>query len=98
MCLPRRLPLGGCSRRYHWQKWPLGAFPHAARPCPYPVSLFHPVLSPTVPIEATRSVVGHSRRYCHVCTLVRYPQDRTLPRPSEGRVLVTLLPPICKQW
>jgi hypothetical protein len=40
---------------------------------------------------------GHSRRYCHVRSLVRYPQRRTLPRPIETRLLVAFLRPICKQ-
>jgi hypothetical protein len=31
--------------------------------------------------------MGHSRRYCQVRALVRYPQYRTLPRPTESRVL-----------
>jgi hypothetical protein len=38
-----------------------------------------------------RSAVGHSRRYCHVRSLVRYPQHRTLPRPTEP----VCLPPSC---
>jgi hypothetical protein len=41
--------------------------------------------------------VGHSRRYCHVRSLVRYPQHRTLPRPTETHLLVAFLRPICKQ-
>jgi hypothetical protein len=41
--------------------------------------------------------LGHSRRYCHVRSLVRYPQHRTLLRPTETRLLVAFLRPICKQ-
>jgi len=43
------------------------------------------------------SELGHSRRYCHVRSLVRYPQHRTLPRPAETRLLVAFLRAICKQ-
>jgi hypothetical protein len=43
------------------------------------------------------SGLGHSRRYWHVRSLVRYPQHRTLPRPTETRPLVAFLRPICKQ-
>jgi hypothetical protein len=31
----------------------------------------------------TESASGHSRRYCHVRSLVRYPWHRTLPRPTR---------------
>jgi hypothetical protein len=41
--------------------------------------------------------LGHSRRYCHVRSLVRYPQHRTLPRPTETRLLAAFLHPFCKQ-
>ena len=37
------------------------------------------------------SAVGHSRRYCHVRSLVRYPQHRTLPHPTETRLLAAFL-------
>lgn len=30
------------------------------------------------------AVLGHSRRYCHVCLLVRYRQYPTLPTESWG--------------
>ena len=40
---------------------------------------------------------GHSRRYCHVRSLVRYPQHRTLRRPTETRLLAALLRSFCKQ-
>jgi hypothetical protein len=40
---------------------------------------------------------GHSRRYCHVRCLVRYPQNRTLLRPTEARRLAAFLRPFCKQ-
>jgi hypothetical protein len=43
------------------------------------------------------SEMGHSRRYCHVRSLVRYPQHRTLRRSTEARPLVAFLRPICKQ-
>jgi hypothetical protein len=33
--------------------------------------------------EVVMSAQGHSRRYCHVRSLVRYPQHRTLPRRTE---------------
>src|SRR5258705_7672388 len=33
---------------------------------------------------------GHSRRYCHVLS-VRNPQHRTLPRPTETRLLAAFL-------
>ena len=37
------------------------------------------------------SAACRSRRYCHVRSLVRYPQHRTLPRPTEP----VCLPPSC---
>ena len=40
---------------------------------------------------------GHSRRYCHVRSLARYTQHPTLPRPTETRLLVVFLRPMCKQ-
>jgi hypothetical protein len=43
------------------------------------------------------SAPGHSRRYCHARSLVRNPQHRTLPRPTQSRLLVAFLRPICKQ-
>jgi hypothetical protein len=42
-------------------------------------------------------LLGQSRRYCHVRALVRYPRYRTLPRPTETRLPVAFLDPICKQ-
>src|SRR5262249_41416038 len=41
------------------------------------------------------SEMGHSRRYCHVRALVRYPQQRTLPRPVETCLLAAFLRPFC---
>jgi putative transposase len=41
--------------------------------------------------------VGHSRRYCHVRALVRYPRQRTLLRPTDPRLLVIFLRSICRQ-
>ena len=43
------------------------------------------------------SALGHSHRYCHVRSLVRYPQHRTLPRPAETHLLAAFLRPFCKQ-
>jgi hypothetical protein len=47
-------------------------------------------------IASDTSHLGHSRRYCHVRSVVRYPQHRTLPRLIETRLLVALLRPIRK--
>jgi hypothetical protein len=44
------------------------------------------------------SVTGHSRRYCHVRAHVRYPQHRTLRRPTETCLVAAFLRPFCKQW
>jgi len=44
----------------------------------------------------TTTALGHSRRCCHVRSVVRYPQHRTLPRLTETRLLVVLLRSICK--
>jgi hypothetical protein len=40
---------------------------------------------------------GHLRRNCRVRAVVRYSPHRLLPRPTECRLLVALLLPICKQ-
>jgi DNA-binding transcriptional LysR family regulator len=47
--------------------------------------------------EDRRSALGHSCRYCHVRSLVRYLQHRALPRPTETRLLAAFLRPFCKQ-
>jgi hypothetical protein len=44
----------------------------------------------------TTTAFCHSRRCCHVRSVVRYPQHRTLPRLTETRLLVVLLRSICK--
>src|SRR6266436_5116700 len=38
------------------------------------------------------SGLGHSREYCDVRSVGRYPQRRTLPRPTETRLLAAFLP------
>ena len=40
---------------------------------------------------------GDLRRHCRVRAVVRYSQHWTLPRPTESRLRVALLRPICKQ-
>src|SRR5882757_1516117 len=35
---------------------------------------------------ARTAAPAHLRRYCHIRALVRYPQHRTLPRPTETRL------------
>ena len=42
------------------------------------------------------SQMGHSRRYCHVRSLDRYPPQLTLPRPTDSRLLVAFRHPICQ--